>query len=207
MATILIVEDDGLVARQMAHLLRSAGHAPVFARDARSALRETWQRPQLILLDLGLPDVPGEDLLEDLRRMPETANVPIVVVTGKSDCAARLRERHPPDLAAILLKPVDGPELARAVRQALENRGGATMRPGQVMSEITRRDVVFRLIVQGPDRLAAHVYRRLCADRIQNPVLDQPTPLEWPEIARWALLEGLVSEEEARLVSTNGGRP
>jgi CheY-like chemotaxis protein len=184
----------------MAHILRSAGHAPVFARDARSAIREAWQRPGLILLDLGLPDVPGEDLLTDLIQMPETAHAPIVVVTGKSDCAARLREQNPPGLAAILLKPVNGPALARAVHQALENGRRAMVGPREAMREIARRDVVFRLIVQGPDRLAAHVYRRLCADRVRNPQLDEPAPLEWPDIARWALLEGLVSEAEAGLI-------
>jgi DNA-binding response OmpR family regulator len=56
MAAILIVEDDELVAGQMARTLRKAGHVPILAPDARSALDEAVDRPDVILLDLGLPD-------------------------------------------------------------------------------------------------------------------------------------------------------
>ncbi|MEK7204982.1 MAG: response regulator, partial [candidate division NC10 bacterium] len=91
MATILIVEDDGLVARHMARILRGAGHTPILASDGRSALLEASDRPDLVLLDLGLPDVPGEELLRHLKKRPETAGIPVIVVTGKTEAAAQLK--------------------------------------------------------------------------------------------------------------------
>ena len=200
MARVLIVEDDGLVAREMAGVIQRAGHSAVLAADARSAVREASLRPELIVLDLGLPDVPGEALLEHLQRMPETANAPVVVVTGKTDCAVRLQARKPPGLADILLKPVNSARLSQAVRAALAKSAGAAVQDAPTGREVRRRDAIFRLIAQGPDRLASHVYRRLCADRIRTTRLDNPKPLEWRAIAKWALLEGLVNEEEAGLI-------
>jgi DNA-binding response OmpR family regulator len=119
MATILIVEDDGLVARQMAQALRGAGHSPVLASDAGAAILEATTEPALILLDLGLPDLPGEDLLRRLRRIPETATTPVVIVTGKTDNAESLRGERPAGVADILLKPVTNARLCQAVRTAL----------------------------------------------------------------------------------------
>ncbi len=60
MATIFIVEDDGVLARQMAHTLRQAGHVPILASDARAALRATRERPEAMLLDLDVPELSGE---------------------------------------------------------------------------------------------------------------------------------------------------
>ncbi len=60
MATILIVEDDDVLARQMAHTLRQAGHVPSLAREARAALRATRVSPEAMLLDLDVPELSGE---------------------------------------------------------------------------------------------------------------------------------------------------
>lgn len=200
MATVLIVEDDGLVARQMARTVRLAGHFPVRAMDARSAIREATARPDVILLDLGLPDASGETLLDHLHRMPETAQVPIVVVTGKTDRAVYLRDRQPGGLADVLLKPVDNAKLAETVRSVLEAPRSSAAQPPRTADEILRHGTITRLIAQGPDRLASQVYRRLCVDRTPAARGNDPEPLDWPEIARWSLLEGLVSAEEAGLI-------
>ncbi len=200
MATVLIVEDDGLVARQMALAVRLAGHFPVCAMDARSAIREATARPDAILLDLGLPDASGETLLDHLHRMPETAHVPIVVVTGKTDRAVYLRDHQPSGLADILLKPVNNATVAETVQSVLEAPRSSAAQPPRRSDEFLRHNTITRLIAQGPDRLASQVYRRLCADRAPTAGSGQPRPLGWPEIARWSLLEGLVNEEEARLL-------
>lgn len=214
MATVLIVEDDGLVARQMAQAVRLAGHFPVRAMDARSAIREATARPDVILLDLGLPDASGETLLDHLHRMPETAQVPVVVVTGKTDRAVYLRNRQPAGLVDVLLKPVNNAKLAETVRSVLEATRSSAAQPPRTADEILRHDTITRLIAHGPDRLASQVYRRLCLDRAPAARGNDPEPLDWPEIARWSLLEGLVSEEEAGLIrgtprtrSSEGGCP
>jgi DNA-binding response OmpR family regulator len=119
MARILIIEDDGLVARQMAQALRGAGHFPVLASNARDGMRASVLSPELILLDLGLPDLPGEDLLRQLRQLWETAAAPVLIVTGKTENAECLRRERPAGVRDILLKPVTNARLCQAVRTAL----------------------------------------------------------------------------------------
>src|SRR3990172_2193614 len=115
MAAILIVEDDGLVAGHVARTLRQAGHTPILASDARSALQEAADRPDIILLDLGLPDLPGEELLRRLKSRPETAKIPVLVITGRKEAAAQLRKTEKGNVADILLKPVSSAQLREAV--------------------------------------------------------------------------------------------
>jgi DNA-binding response OmpR family regulator len=121
MAAILVVEDDGLVARQTARVLRQAGHTTILAHNAREALEEARTPPDLILLDLGLPDLSGEEVLRRLRLQPRTAQIPIVVITGKREAALQVRESEM-EYADLLLKPVSAARLRQAVASALGTR-------------------------------------------------------------------------------------
>ena len=121
MAAILIVEDDGLIARQTARVVRQTGHRPILAHDGCAGLKEARNRPDLILLDLGLPDLSGEEVIRRLRMQPRTAQIPVVVITGKREAAARLRESEM-EFADILLKPVSDARLRQAVAGALKPR-------------------------------------------------------------------------------------
>ncbi len=201
MARVLIVEDDCLVALHMALAIRQAGHSPVLAPDAWSAIREAEARPEMVLLDLGLPDMTGEELLRRLRRIPQTAATPVVVVTGQQGEVDRLRRDWPINVADILLKPVTAARLHRVVRMLLPAPAGdhpeeSSPSPG----ELRRSEVIRRLIVEGPDRLAHHIYRRLCADRSHCGPPGSGEPLSWREIADWAKLEGILDEARAQVL-------
>jgi len=58
----------------------------------------------LILLDLGLPDLPGEEVLRRLRNQPRTADIPILVVTGKTEAYPPQKPR-PPSMRSGKLPP------------------------------------------------------------------------------------------------------
>lgn len=199
MAAILIVEDDGLVAGQMARTLRQAGHTPILAPDTRSAMQEALERPDIILLDLGLPDLPGEELLQFLKTQPDTAGIPVLVITGREEAAARLRGSAKDNVSDILLKPVSGAQLRQVVETALagprdqtaDSLGGARQQ---------QRDLILHLIVEGPDPLAFHVSRRLCADRTGARGRIPAEALTWAEIAEWGRREGLLNAEQASLL-------
>jgi DNA-binding response OmpR family regulator len=79
MATILIAEDDELLAWQMACTLYQAGHVSILARDARAALRAAGERPDGMLLDLELPDLSMEELLTKLERGADTTHIPVLI--------------------------------------------------------------------------------------------------------------------------------
>jgi two-component system phosphate regulon response regulator PhoB len=86
MARILVVEDEKDLQEVLAYNLRQAGHVPILVgngRDALSAVSE--HRPDLVLLDLMLPDVSGIEICRRLKGDPLTRELPIVMVTAKGD--------------------------------------------------------------------------------------------------------------------------
>src|SRR5574341_1164484 len=115
MAAILIVEDDQSLAWAEARVLRQAGHTPIHAPDAHTALQEAADRPDLILLDLRLPDLPGEEVLRRLKSRPETAQIPVLVITGYPEAAAQLRAAGEASVVDILLKPFASMRLSQMV--------------------------------------------------------------------------------------------
>jgi DNA-binding response OmpR family regulator len=199
MAAILIVEDDGLVARHMARTLRQSGHTPILAPDGRSALQEATDCPDIVLLDLGLPDMQGEEVLRRLRSQPETAHIPVLVVTGRTEAAARLGTEGKGSVAEILLKPVSGAQLRQAVDAALATQQQEGTEYGS-LSRQRQRELIQRLLLEGPDALVFHVYRRIRADRTRFRSAMSEDVLTWTEIAEWARQEKLIDAEQARLL-------
>jgi CheY-like chemotaxis protein len=196
----LIAEHDGLAAERLARILREAGHTALLARDAPSALREVAAGPYLVFLDLGLPDPTGGRLLRRLRSHIETARIPLVLLGGRRDVEAHLAAPGTGQRVGILVNPVSAGEVLRAVQSAL--RDGADPPPDALLlTEHRRSEIIRRLIVEGPDRVAFHVYRRLAADRMLRTGVNPPESLTWPQIAEWAKLERLVTSEEADLVA------
>jgi diguanylate cyclase (GGDEF)-like protein len=89
---ILIVDDDPLFTLLAAETLRQAGFAPVVADNTRDAmLRIEEVRPDLVLLDVELPDGQGFDVCVRLRASADGIDIPIVMVTGKHDTASIAR--------------------------------------------------------------------------------------------------------------------
>ena len=86
MPNLLIVDDDRRTSAALAGLLRLHGHDVRCAHAVGPALHELRRdRPDLVLLDLGLPRVDGLDLLEALAEEPGLSAVPVAVYSGRSD--------------------------------------------------------------------------------------------------------------------------
>jgi len=86
MARILVIEDEKDLQEVLAYNLRQAGHTPIVlggGRDALAAVAE--HRPDLVLLDLMLPDVSGVEICRRIKSTPATKDIPIVMVTAKGD--------------------------------------------------------------------------------------------------------------------------
>ena len=126
MASILIVEEDGVLARQMARTLRQAGHRPTLVSTVDAALCEVEAQPDVILLDLEVSELPKAALLDRLPRRPETARIPVLAITGRYEAALRLREAG--RVAAVLRKPVSGVHLREAVDRLVDRTGRSTRR-------------------------------------------------------------------------------
>jgi two-component system phosphate regulon response regulator PhoB len=80
---ILIVDDEPDIVEVLEYNLRQAGFTVVTVRDGATAMAEVRrQRPDLILLDVMLPDLSGTEICKRLRRDPATETVPIVMITA-----------------------------------------------------------------------------------------------------------------------------
>jgi twitching motility two-component system response regulator PilH len=85
MASILVVDDSHMERVLMTQALESLGHRVLLAKDGREALQlAKEQKPALIFLDVVMPIMDGFATCRQLRQEPLTANIPIVLVTGKS---------------------------------------------------------------------------------------------------------------------------
>jgi DNA-binding response OmpR family regulator len=122
MARILIVDDDPSVAAVLAYWFRTAGHTPLPAPTGHAALLAARAHPDLILLDLGLPDISGDEVLRRLKRDPDTVSIPVVVVSGEPDAADRVPRGGCTGAVAVLQKPALGAELCAVVDLVLEGR-------------------------------------------------------------------------------------
>jgi CheY-like chemotaxis protein len=117
---VLYVEDSSANARFVEHVLGAdPGLEVVGAETGDEACRLALERrPALVLLDLNLADMDGEDVVGRLRQRSETNDVPVVVVTGGAD-GERLEELASLGVQEILLKPYTPERLLQAVSAAL----------------------------------------------------------------------------------------
>ncbi len=118
-ARVLVVDDEELVRRSLGRLVRSAGYEVLFAADGRQALAiyTSEHRPDLVLLDLDMPNLSGAETLAHLKRIDPGARV--VLVSGYYDEG---RKRHLLARGALefLPKPVDAVTLREAIRIGLQ---------------------------------------------------------------------------------------
>ena len=145
-AKILVVDDEPQIRRLLRVALDRAGHATVEAASGREALhRIAADRPEVVLLDLGLPDRDGLELVPLIRGASDAKLLVVSAREGTEDKVAAL------DLGAddFVTKPFDTDELLARIRAALRQRaavsaGGTTVHLGGIevdlLARVVRRD-------------------------------------------------------------------
>ena len=123
---LMIVEDELAIQELIAFVCEAEGFRTTRAgsvSEARAMLSS--ERPDLVLLDRMLPDLPGEEWLKSLRASPETANLPVIMLTARGSEAERVAGL---DAGAddYVVKPFLPRELTARVRAVLRRRGGAS---------------------------------------------------------------------------------
>jgi len=115
---ILIVEDDQDVLRGLSIRLKASGYAVVSATDAAWATTVARkEKPDLVILDLGLPGGDGFLVMERLRSIMDV-QIPIIVLTARDPDISRERAFNA-GAEAFFLKPVDNDEFLAAIQKAL----------------------------------------------------------------------------------------
>lgn len=129
MKTVLVVEDELKIARLVRDYLHQAGFAVLEAADGAAALSlARSEQPDMIVLDLGLPEVDGLDVT---RRLRATSSVPIIMLTARSEESDRIVGL---ELGAddYIVKPFSPKELVARMRAVLR-RADATLGGGEVV--------------------------------------------------------------------------
>ncbi len=124
MARILLVEDNPLNAKLARVILERAGYRVEVAADAPEAEQSIRaMRPDLILMDLGLPGKDGYTLTHELRQAPETHDIPVLAVTS---FAMRGDEQKAMEAgcSGYLTKPISRETMLREVRGLLDRSSG-----------------------------------------------------------------------------------
>ena len=116
---ILLVEDDAAIRESLAECLELEGHPVRAVADGPSALAwlEQGNRPRVVLLDLVMPVMSGDELVKVLRAVPGTRDIPLVLMTGASP-----GEMARAQVDALVTKPFELGELLAVVRRLLGRR-------------------------------------------------------------------------------------
>src|SRR6202162_1881609 len=144
---ILIVDDDEDILLIVHTILASAGYSPVTARNGREAVDMAVDiKPNLILLDVMMPELSGWEVCTTLKNMPETRQVPIAMLTVKSEIRDLITGMQV-GADDYITKPFTRRRLLSTVRKLLDERGESTA-PAYLQSE--NEDVRFRNLLFDP---------------------------------------------------------
>lgn len=125
-ALIYIVEDEPDVTRLLTRTLHEFGFRTQCFRDGAAVLRHVWtEQPDLCIVDLGLPDMDGIELVREISRR---SNCGVLIVTGRTHTADRVMglEGGGDD---YVVKPFEPRELVARVRSILRRRSGVSANP------------------------------------------------------------------------------
>jgi two-component system phosphate regulon response regulator PhoB len=137
---ILITEDEAALVAMLRYNLEKEGYAVDEAADGQEALIKVAEsKPDLILLDWMLPQLSGLEVCRQIRRNPETRNIPIIMVTARGEEADRVRGL---DVGAddYIAKPFSPSELMARIRAVLRR-----VRPALAEEVLTCGDVTMDL--------------------------------------------------------------
>ena len=134
---VLIAEDEKAVAELLRYNLEREGYETAVAPDGDEAMIQLDERvPDLVLLDWMLPKVPGIEVCRRIRSKPETANLPVIMLTARTEEADRIRGL---DTGAddYVTKPFSTTELMARVRAVLRR-----IRPALIEDKVVVGDIV-----------------------------------------------------------------
>ena len=146
MKTILIIEDENDLAELVAFNLEKEGYQPIIAQDGKAGLDAAQsQSPDLILLDLMLPGLPGTEICKILKSNGKTSRIPVIMLTARGEEIDRVVgfEVGADD---YIVKPFSTRELLLRIKAVLRRTGpgeteGKVLKIGRILIDIDRHIV------------------------------------------------------------------
>ena len=172
---VLVIEDEVAIARLIAKYIEKMGYRAVTAYSAREGFDQAVRlKPDLITLDVLMPDLDGFALIQQLKAHPETAHIPVIFLSIVQDRQQGLRL----GASAFLTKPIDERKFYETVRALLEPRGQPVLVVdddrdyAQLLKRLLERQgFAVELAHDGDDAL-----RKILSKRYQLVILDKNLP-------------------------------
>lgn len=121
MATVLIVDDAETHLYLMSKIVEDEGHTAITASGGEEGIQAAIDHhPDLILMDIVMPDMNGFQATRKISRNPDTADIPVIFVTTKDQETDRIWGMRQ-GATDYLTKPVDKATLVKAMNQAMES--------------------------------------------------------------------------------------
>ena len=139
---VLLIDDEPFYYKLLNRPMKDAGHEFDYSKTGKDGLAKiSATKPEVIIVDLRLPDISGHDILERLRRDSEFSNIPVIVITAKNELGDKLKAF---ELGAddYLIKPFQPEELVARMR-ILARRGRAM----KIVSQMEKSDEKLTTIV------------------------------------------------------------
>jgi len=123
MTKILIVDDSATDQAVVEAVLKNNGYDTILANNAKEGIQKARaEKPDLILMDVVMPEMNGFQATRELSKDPETASIPIIIITSKDQETDRVWGMRQ-GASDYMVKPIDGEDLMAKVKTLLD--GGA----------------------------------------------------------------------------------
>ncbi|RMF76343.1 MAG: response regulator [Chloroflexi bacterium] len=144
MSTILVIDDDSDIRDYLGNILKAKGFETICAENGRVGLEMVQvYRPDVIICDIAMPHLDGYDVLETLRSQPETATLPVIMLSARRE---RSDIRYGMELGAddYLTKPFHGREVYAAVEAQLKKQETYAREIEDTLT-VLRRNIIYAL--------------------------------------------------------------
>jgi CheY-like chemotaxis protein len=121
--TVLVVEDSPMFRRMLSDMLQSLGYTRVLEAFSGNAAKELLaeQTPDLVCLDLTLPDISGYEVCEHIRATPALQDVPVLMISARAQTMDRAQAEEA-GASGYLIKPFTPDELRQQVERVMAAR-------------------------------------------------------------------------------------
>lgn len=138
--TILVVDDEKDILEMLKYNLEKEGHKVLTARDGKKALEQAAHLPDLVLLDVMMPEMDGWEVCKQLKRTPRTAAIPVLFLTAKG---TELDEVLGLELGAddYIVKPISVRTLLARVKASLRRRETRDTSPAEEILRINKLEI------------------------------------------------------------------
>lgn len=196
-SVILLIDDDSLFGQALLEINRKLGYKTLLASTGKEGLELARRyQPKGILLDLGLPDMDGTDVLNKIKTQPELSDIPVYIVSGREKDAALMQE----GILGYLQKPVDIQQIGAAEAELLTF---IHQTAAQTILVIENGGITAEQIIQLVDSQAIFVLKANPTDDLKALLAEHPCRLAIIDLDSHAVTQALEIAKKLRQINAN----